>query len=161
MSQLAKYAVIVSVCAGIFIPLGRWLSPEKVITKTVTVEVDNKSKDTQIDKDKDKHKKTTIVETTDSDGKKTKTTVVTEDTSENTKTNQQQTESSQKSEVDTKEVTSRTQKVTVAAMVGSNIGFPLVPIYGGSVSKSLLGPIQIGVWGLTNATFGASLGIQF
>ncbi len=34
-------------------------------------------------------------------------------------------------------------------------------IYGGSVTKQLIGPITIGAFGLSNCTFGLSIGLEF
>lgn len=35
------------------------------------------------------------------------------------------------------------------------------PIYGASINKEILGPVSVGVFGLTNGTIGASIGITF
>lgn len=36
-----------------------------------------------------------------------------------------------------------------------------VPIYGASLTKQVLGPLTIGVFGLTNGIMGGSIGVQF
>lgn len=49
-------------------------------------------------------------------------------------------------------------KVNLSALVGTDL---YKPVYGGHISKELLGPISVGAWGLTNATFGVSIGVNF
>jgi hypothetical protein len=46
-------------------------------------------------------------------------------------------------------------------LTGMSLSSLGTPIYGGMLSKQLLGPISIGVWGLSNATGGFALGISF
>lgn len=53
----------------------------------------------------------------------------------------------------------KTNTVNLSALVGFQ-GF-FTPVYGASISKQLFGPVTIGGFGLTNGTFGVSLGLNF
>ncbi len=52
------------------------------------------------------------------------------------------------------------KKTNVSAIVAVDFRNP-TPVYGVSVSKELLGPFTIGIVGLTNATVGLSIGLNF
>jgi len=51
----------------------------------------------------------------------------------------------------------------VSALAGYDFSKPkdLVPIYGVSVSKQVLGPFTVGAYGLTNGIIGLSIGVTF
>lgn len=153
MTDRTKY-IIVGVALLTAFAAGRWLAPEKVKIEKQIVTVEK-----QVDtKDKDDHKKTTITETTKPDGTKTKTTVITDDsqTKDTTKTD------TATKETETKEITRGTSKVTLSALGGVHLGLGSQPVvYGGMISKPVLGPITIGIWGLSDATAGASIGLTF
>lgn len=159
MSQEARVALIATVVVSFCV--GYWATPIKVKTEiktvTITKEVEKKSTDDK----KERHKKTTTTEVTHPDGTKETTTVVTDDTDSESKTNTvSKSETSSKTDI-TKESTRSSSSVTLSALGGmsfSNLG---VPIYGGSLTKPVLGPITIGVWGLSNGTGGVSLGLTF
>lgn len=51
-------------------------------------------------------------------------------------------------------------KFNVSGLVGTDI-HTLMPVYGVSVNKELLGPITIGVYGLTTGMVGLSIGVNF
>lgn len=123
---------------------GRYTTPAKVETKTVTIEIEKVKQDTHTD--------TKIVEVKKPDGTITKTT--------ETKTDIVRTESKNEKTENTNQTIYNKQSVTVSVLAGYNYsGNELV--YGASVSKPIIGPITIGLWGLTNRTFGASIGLQF
>lgn len=52
-------------------------------------------------------------------------------------------------------------KLNVSGLVGVSIHDPGLPIYGISASKEVLGPITVGVFGLTNGLVGVSIGFNF
>lgn len=135
---------------------GRWLAPIKIKTEIKTIEVEKKTSD--LNQDKDKHLKTTVTEITKSDGTKIKTSVTTDDTS--THTDIIKTDDSERFTDKTKEVT-RSSSRTNLYLFGGYDFTPKSPVYGGMVSRDVLGPISIGVWGLSDLTFGASVGISF
>lgn len=52
-------------------------------------------------------------------------------------------------------------KINLSAMVGFEGSKFNTPIYGISASKELLGPISVGIFGMTNSTYGLTLGASF
>lgn len=130
---------------------GRFSAPETI----KTVEVEKKTADTVIDKDK--HKDTIVIEVIKPDGTKTITTQIKEDT----KTNIDKHIEMDKSK--TTEETRSSSKVTIQALAGANVTHltsdPLV--YGGSISKPILGPVTLGAFGLSNGVAGFSMGLTF
>jgi len=55
----------------------------------------------------------------------------------------------------------RRSSMNVSALVGTDsIRYP-TPVYGLSISKELIGPVTLGLWGLTNGTVGVSVGVNF
>lgn len=156
MSTKAKVILAVITVITAF-AVGRFSAPEKVKIEKEIVEVEKKSSETDLDRDK--HKTTTTTEITRPDGTKEKTTKVEEDTktSKNTTT----VDLRQRNETETKEVTYGSNRVTISGMAGLGLDSLSVPIYGASITRPILGPIVIGLWGLTNKTGGVSLGLQF
>lgn len=130
---------------------GRWSAPEKIKTTDTT----------KTDVNRDKHKKTTITETEKPDGTKEKKTTITEDTETTKKVDNEK----------TSEITRASAKVTISALAGTGInlqpgGPTLTPVFGLSMSKPILGPITVGVWGIGVYGFGggaagASVGLTF
>jgi hypothetical protein len=49
-------------------------------------------------------------------------------------------------------------KLSLSALAGTDLRSP---VYGAHVSKEILGPVSVGIFGLTNGTFGASIGLNF
>ena len=148
-----KWLVIgVVVLLGAF-AAGRWSAPEKVKIQTVTVEkkTDDKKSDTE------DHKKITVTETTKPDGTKTKTTVITDD--RNTKTEDKSTDDTTKTM--TKEVDKSTSKVTISMLAAENLSSPSIPIYGVAITKPILGPLTVGIFGFQNSMAGVSVGLTF
>lgn len=155
----AKYKVLVSILVVLTsFAAGRYSLPEKLKVETISEEKDKKV--LQMDTDRDKHKETTTVEVVKPDGTKETTTKTVED--DNTKKKTNETEASKTDKTETKEITYSSSKVTVSAIAGVT-PFSLSPsvVYGGSVTKPILGPITSGVWFLTNGTIGASVGLTF
>ena len=128
--------------------IGRYTVPVKTITVTKTVEVEKKTSDYQ------DHKVVTIVDTKKPDGTDTKTTIITDNRDDKT-TDDTKTDTSQ-----TKEVSKSSDHLTLSLLAGANVSALGTPIYGGMVSKSLLGPINIGAFGMTNKVIGFSLGVS-
>ena len=133
--------------------VGRWSAPEKV--KIQTVEVEKKTEDKKVNIDD--HKVTTIVETDKPDGTKTKTTVITDN--KDTKVVDKKTDDTTKTT--TKEIDKSSSNVTISALAAINITSPGLPIYGASVTKPILGPITVGIFGFQNGMAGASVGLTF
>lgn len=49
----------------------------------------------------------------------------------------------------------------VGALVGMDVHKGLIPIYGASLDRRILGPVTVGGFGLTNGTIGVSIGLSF
>ena len=151
MNLSLKYqALILAVAAITSFSFGRYSAPKIPDTHTVTdVKVDEKK-----DILNDDHKKTVIVKTPDG----TTTTTITDD--DVVKTNDL---------VDTDKHTDatvtapKTSTLNLSALSGVEYSGPnaFKPFYGLSVTKQLVGPVTIGVWGLTNSTIGVSIGLNF
>lgn len=136
---------------------GRFSTPEKVKIETKTVEVEKKTEST--DTNRSSRQDSTTTEITKPDGTVEKTTHTTVDTNTDRATHDTTTDS--KSTDQLKEVTRGSAPTTILALGGMNLtGIPK-PVYGMSVSKPLLGPIAVGVWGFSNLTVGAGIGLQF
>lgn len=154
-----KYYLIV---AAVAFSLGWYTTPTKTITVTKTIEVEKSTKDKDVDKDLNKHKETTVVEVVKPDGTKETTTTVVEDTSSSKKSSESSTSESKASNSTTKEVSREKASITISALAGLKLNdLTTTPVYGGIVTKPILGPLSIGVWGLTNTTVGCSLGLSF
>lgn len=141
---------------------GRWASPVKVITETKTIEVEKKSSDSKSDTDRNKHKETIVTEVVHPDGTKETTTRTIEDSTTNKKTDTETRDELSQSQSSSKETVYSSSKVTVSALAGVSLtDFSRPPVYGGSVSKPVLGPITVGFFGLTSGVVGTSLGLSF
>jgi len=121
-----------------------------------TVVTDKTSKtDTNTQKDKDTHTTTTTTTTKKPDG--TTTTITKTDTTSSTHTDTQRDRVSQEHTIVTPQ---KVATLNISALAGIDFKTQK-PIYGASVSKQLVGPITIGLFGITNGTVGASVGISF
>ena len=125
--------------------VGRWSN--RVSTETKTLETKVQSSDLN----KNTHTETVI--TKQKDG--SEVTTIRQDTSVNLI----------KSETDKSKtytvVKSKDSIFNVSALMSIDIKEKIVPLYGLSVSKEILGPITVGVFGLTNGTLGVSIGMNF
>lgn len=129
---------------------GRWLSPERIVTKTVTIEVEKKQTNTE--KDKDTH--TVVVETRKPDGTTEKTTTI--DTAAHTDT-----KTTDMTKTDTemdKTVTYSESKTTILFTYGFVLG-SASPTYGGSVSRPVFGPLSLGVSGNSSGLVSVGIGL--
>lgn len=145
-------AIVVALVAGLAI--GRYSLPAKVVTEVKTVEAEKKSTQT----DRDRKVETTITETKASDGTETKTTKIVDDS-----TTKRQTNTDTKTDTASRqETTSKGATLSLSALAGVN-PFASIPTmrYGGHISREVLGPVTIGVWGFSDATFGLSVGLNF
>lgn len=143
MNLLTK--IILGVIAlAIAFALGRYVAPDH--TKIEDVQTD-----TTKEKEQDKHKVTVIVKAPDG----TQTTTITEDTETRQKEVQKTVDKLYE------EIKSRHNLINVSGLVGNDGFRSLSPIYGVSVSKEMIGPLTIGVWGMTNSTVGLSVGVNF
>ena len=154
MSMETKYKVILALILSIAsFGFGRYSVNSVNSVKKETQVINENDK-----KDENTHTVTKTVTIKQPDGA-TETTV-TQDTSTNDDTQDitsTETQVSKTSETNNK--TSQLNISALAAVKGNNL--IAAPIYGASLSKQLLGPVTIGVFGLTDSTIGVSLGINF
>lgn len=115
------------------------------------------TKNKVVDIDKDVRKETTTTTTTTPDGTKTQVTTTVEDT-----------KTVKRVDKKTDTVTQETKtpvyqdKVNISLLAGVARGSTLNPlIFGASVTKPILGPITVGIWGFTDLSCGVSIGVQF
>lgn len=147
-----KTKIIISIAALVLAyTSGRYMAPTKVITEVKTVEVEKKQSKT--DAEREKHKKTVIIERPDG----SKETTITENTDTSKKTDSS---SDSRTDSSSRKVVERGIGANISALGGIRLdGY--TPVFGASISKPVLGPITIGIWGLSDKTLGASVGLQF
>jgi len=73
------------------------------------------------------------------------------------------TDHTQKVETDTKtQVVLKSPTINVSGLVANDFSHGgILPLYGVSVSKEFIGPVTLGLFGLTNGILGLSVGINF
>lgn len=152
--------IIVVVYTAAAIAVGRYSTPEKIKVEVRTVEVEKKTDDKKTDAKANTHKKTTVVEIDKPSGEKDITMTITDDNSIETSIDNKETDVLDKTTDQSKEVVRGDSKVTISAMGGYDVTLNRV-VYGASITKPVLGPFTVGVWGLTEPVFGASIGIEF
>lgn len=154
LSTKWKVIIVIISLLGAFAS-GRYSVPVKI--KTTEVSTDNKKVD--VDSTKDKHKETTTVTVVKPDGSKETTTKIVED--DKAKTDSTVVDN----KTDNKEttVTKGSSRLNISVLGGVGLrGLPTItPVFGAHVSKDLIGPVSIGAFGLSDGTFGASLGLTF
>lgn len=136
-----KYKVLsLAGAVGIGFATGHFLLPAKVV-ETKIVYVEKEKRDNSVT-----HTTTT---------KKPDGSVITV-----TEVDKHVTTDTQSTSTQSKVTTYDTSKLRVSVIAATSLSNP-APVYGAHVSYQVLGPIEVGVLGLTNGTFGASIGIRF
>lgn len=131
---------------------GRYSVPTKVKTETKVVQ--NKVKDENKKIAKKKHKTTTIIKKPDG----TKTTTITEDDASDTEDRTKVTDN--KNSDTSKEVVKSGGSLNISALAARDPQTGQLT-YGAQVIKDIIGPINVGLFGLANGTVGGSIGIRF
>lgn len=104
---------------------------------------------TRVDTISQDHTKTTIVETKKPDGSSTTTTTIDE-------------KSKTKTDAISQVPVATKQKTNISVLVANDFKQPgIIPLYGISVNRELIGPVTVGAFGLTNGTIGLSIGVNF
>ena len=152
--------IIVVIALGTSFAFGRYTVPEKIKIETKIVEIEKKQDTSTVSNKKNRKKKTIVVVDIKPDGEEHKTTTITDDTSSDSNKHDNQSDITAVTQDQTKEVIKGSDKVTISGMVGINVLTGL-PSYGASVTKPILGPITVGIWGLTPGVCGGSLGLTF
>lgn len=119
--------------------LGRYTSPTKVETKTVTIEVEKVKTNQNV----------VVVEKVNKDGSRVKITKASSQTYRNTENSTQNTK-----------VVENKPSVNIHAMAGLDVLNPKGVVVGVHANKQILGPISLGVFGFTNNVIGLSLGMS-
>lgn len=149
---LQSKVLLAALALTVAFAFGRYSAPTKPnITQTKAVVAT-----TQMVADKDTHKQTQIIVVRQPSGAETTTTTIKEDTVSVVDTNKQV--ESQTKTIVTQPVRST---VNISAMFGVDVRHPNAMIYGAQVSKQLLGPVQIGVYGMSNSVVGFTIGLNF
>lgn len=141
-----KVALLCGAVAAICFSLGRYSAPEKIKTEIKVEKV--------VEKQEVVRTVTKVVERPDG----TKETEIVQDSETNTK--------SDTTRDKVTEVTITHNNLNISLLAGAQPklfqGVSIGPIvYGASVSKEVLGPITVGAFGLSDLTFGASIGFNF
>lgn len=154
-----KLLIVLALC-GFSYGLGRYLTPDKIITKEVTIEKEVIKEVVKENTNIKKNTQTKIVETTFPDGKYVKETYILD----------QDTVVIEKDKVVSvdKEVTKQVEKIIenskpqygVAAGAGYNLD-QLKVVYNVQVERRILGPLFLGAYGTTNREVGALLKMEF
>jgi len=158
-----KYKIVLGiVVVSLSYALGRYTAPVKIKTETKVVEVEKKTESKQKDISKDTHKTTTTIIERSPDGATKETTIVDEKTDYDKKTKSDTLDSKTNLSDTKKEVEKERGHTTIFAMSGIDVKNPSNGLsYGLGVNRSILGPITIGVWGMSNGIAGCSIGLEF
>ncbi len=138
------------------------MTPEKVKIEEKVVYQEKTDKTKETDTEKKKQVVTVKTEETKPDGTKTIVTRTEENTDIARTTLSKEQIDKTLTEERSKLVEMGRNRVTISALGGLDLtDLKKSPTYGGHISKPLLGPIAMGVWGLSSGTGGVSLGLQF
>lgn len=162
MENKYKYAIITITLVCSF-ALGRYSVPLSTKTENTQKESEQQTKEKNQDVSKQKHQETVIVEKEHPDGTKEKTTTIIEDTGTNKKTNTVVDTEKKKESSSIVETSKQSSRLTISALAGAPVKFsgPLEPVYGGMVTKDILGPLHIGAFGFNSGLAGVAVGISF
>jgi len=139
---------------------GRYSAPEKIKTVEKIVEVEKKTKEEKEQEKREIHRTTTITETIKPNGEKVIVTEIREDT--NVVKNKDTAIVKDKVIEGTKdeEIVKSGSHLNVALLVGNKVDLSN-GIIGAHISRNLIGPISIGLFGLSSGILGASVGLEF
>lgn len=153
---------------------GFYMAPEKIkIQKEIQyVESTKKQSDESAKQDsqRDKRVEKTTTEITRPDGTKEVSTRTVEDSTTSRKSesarNERDESNKTSTEKETKEITAGRNHLTISALAGPQLklssGVSLGPlVYGAHITRPLLGPITVGLWGMSSGSGGMSLGLTF
>jgi len=161
MSTKVKVAIVATALIVSF-AFGRYLTPVKVKVETKTVEVIKTVKVKVKDTAKQKRKESLITEITYPDGRKERVIKVVENDDEHTTTDTAVNSEKDLSKTTSKEVVKNSSRLNVSALGGVDFSKGYAqPVFGASVTKDIIGPVSIGIWGLSNGSVGASVGVSF
>jgi hypothetical protein len=140
MQSFKTNLYVAFICLALGLTIGRYTN--RGVSQTTDI-----TKDHDVAQDT---KKITVIITAP-DGKKTTTQTTEIDTHVSTDT---------KKSVDTI-VPAKKPVLNFSVLAGDQLNSPFKFVYGVSVSKEVLGPINVGLFALTNSTIGVSVGLNF
>jgi hypothetical protein len=152
--------ILVVVYTAIAVAAGRYMTPEKVKVETKIVEVEKKTDDKDVAKEDVKHKHIVVTQDSKPSGETIVTTDTTYDDKDSEDSKEIKTDTSSKDEAVVKETVYNNGRVTLSALGGINLS-TLAPVYGASIVKPIVGPVAVGIWGLSDGSCGVSVGLQF
>jgi hypothetical protein len=140
--------------------VGRYTVPEKVKIEIKTIEVEKVVYKERTDSSS-KYKKRTVTTSTTKPTGETETKTETFWEKETEKKTDKEKDTDKKTNTDkTSETTRGDSKVTLSMLGGWDL-LGNRPVYGGSITKPVLGPFTLGIWVLSSPSFGASIGLTF
>lgn len=147
-----KYKILISVIAlAAAFAFGRYSNQQPEVKTAETKKLDDTKQVVKEDRTQ-----TTIVTTKSPDGTIKTTTTVKNNVETTTKDVKETTDSKQ-----TDTIPPKTNTLNVSALIAIDVKNPLIPVYGVSVTKQVLGPITAGAFGLTSGLVGVSIGLNF
>lgn len=158
-TKVQVVSVLVAFIVGVAV--GRGAVPVKVTDTEKRVVDTAKTEVVKSDLNRDKHRETTVTETVAPDGVKTTVTKTVEDTKTDKDVVKGSTEATRAVEEKSHVAVAAGAKVTVSFLAGVPVTGPYSPVYGLSITKPVLGPITLGLWGFTSQVAGFSLGLTF
>lgn len=162
MSTKVKVIIVVA-SLGTAFALGRYTVPTKIKTEIKTVEVIKTITVKDTSADKKVHKETTTTESTKKDGTKETKTIVVEDSDFKKDTTIVKKDDDKKTSDDKSETTKTGSRLNISALAGAPISLSGLGnfTYGLHISRDLIGPVSVGLWGMSDSTFGLSVGLTF
>lgn len=158
--NLRTKILIVVVYTATAVAVGRYTVPEKIKIETKVVTVEKQSEDKDINQKKNTKHTVVVNKDIKPDGEKIITSTSTDEVLADTNTDTKKEVIHDTDTEKSKEVTHPSDKVTVSALGGIDLS-TMKPVYGASVTKPILGPIAVGLFGLSNGACGASVGLTF
>lgn len=156
-----KTKILISIAALVLaFAVGRFTTPTKTVTQIKTVEVEKKTDKVISDDNKKVHTVTVIKQQPDG----TKETTVTQDISSDTKSKDTSSDNTTLNSSSTQVVERGAGALTsLHILVGAPVSLQGIasPVYGLSATRTLLGPISVGVFGFNSGLVGGSIGVTF
>lgn len=166
MTQKTKIIIVV-VGLGVAFATGRYTVPVKTVIQTKTIEVEKKDVKTDTKVDRKKHKDTTVIVVKTPDGAVTTTTKTVEDDNVG-KDTKSDTNTKTQDQSDTSQTTVKENgHLNISFLAGINPFNPSINstvnplVYGGIVTRDIIGPVSCSIWGFSNGTIGVGIGLSF
>lgn len=159
-----KYKVLIIVIVGATgVAVGRYTVPVKIKTEIKTVEVIKTVTVQDTSADKKVHKETTTTTTTKPDGSKESKTTVVEDSDFKKDTTIVKNEDDAKFSDSKTEITKTGSRLNISALAGAPVSLHGLGnfTYGLHISRDLIGPVSVGLFGMSDGVAGISIGLTF